>query len=67
MEPNRTDDAYAPDDKGREHVHVMMDRELLEELVTTVRRVEDTVMSFLGSMQQHPMMKMMGTKLFGKS
>jgi len=61
-----SDSTYAPDEKGREHVHIMTDRELLEEQVTTLRRIDDTVSSFVKSLETNPMFNMMA-KRFGKS
>lgn len=40
-----------PDHKGRMPVGSMTDRELLLELVTSVRKIEDTVDSFFGDLK----------------
>jgi hypothetical protein len=63
MEPNTTDERYMPDAKGRDHVHVMTDRELAEETVTSLRKTQDLVEAFIASMEKNPMMKMFAGKL----
>ena len=37
---------YTPDDQGREHPHTMSDREILEELLMSQRKVADLVNGF---------------------
>lgn len=51
--------SYMPDAKGREHVHTMTDRELLEECVTTQRQMIDLAEYVSEALQKNPMMKMM--------
>lgn len=57
------DTRYAPDERGREHVHTMTDRELLEEMVTSQRQLSDLVANFMGSMDKNPMMRMFAGKM----
>lgn len=53
------------DHKGREVVSTMTERQLLEEMVSTIRRVEDTVVSFVDSMSNNPMMATL-SKMFNR-
>jgi len=53
------------DEKGRRAVDEMSERELLEEQVLTLRRIDDTVSSFVKSLETNPMFNMMA-KRFGK-
>lgn len=59
---------YLPDEKGREHPHTMSERELLEELVITQRKVDDLVNSFFSDLKSgkiNPMSLLTGG-MFGK-
>jgi hypothetical protein len=69
MEPHKTDETYAPDDKGREHPHTMTDRELLEEMVVSQRKLADLVNGFFDDFKNgriNPMKMMMGGVMGGR-
>lgn len=63
------DNTYAPDEQGREHVHVMTDRELLEEMVISQRKMADLVNNFFDDFKSgriNPMKMMMQGMMGGK-
>lgn len=67
MEPNAVSDKYAVDEQGREHPHTMSDREILEEILVSQRKVADLVNGFMGDLRTGKIspLKMMGG-MFGR-
>lgn len=51
------------DEKGRRDVKELTDRELMEEMVLTIRRTEDTVTSFMNSLATNPMFAMFAKRM----
>jgi hypothetical protein len=51
------------DEFGRDIPEYMSNRELLEEMVTTMRRAERNIAQFIEAMNNNPMLKMMSGRL----